>query len=38
MREVAVIGIGQTPIGEHWQKSLRHLAYDALHAAVRRVQ
>src|SRR5688572_14568498 len=34
MREVAIIGIGQTPIGEHWQKSLRHLAYDALHAAV----
>jgi acetyl-CoA C-acetyltransferase len=33
MREVAVIGIGQTPIGEHWQKSLRHLAYDALRDA-----
>ncbi len=34
MREVAIIGIGQTPIGEHWERSLRHLAYDALTAAV----
>lgn len=34
MKDVAVIGIGQTPIGEHWHKSLRHLAFDALHAAI----
>jgi acetyl-CoA C-acetyltransferase len=29
MREVAVIGIGQTKIDEHWDKSLRYLAGDA---------
>src|SRR5262245_49126180 len=34
MREVAVIGIGQTEIGERWDKSLRHLSYDALKLAV----
>ncbi len=33
MREVAVIGIGQTPIGEHWDMSLRELAFQALTAA-----
>ena len=30
MREVAVIGIGQTPADEHWEKSLRELAGDAV--------
>ena len=35
MRDVAIIGIGQTPVGEHWDRSLRHLAYDALAAAMR---
>ena len=35
MREVSIIGIGQTPVGEHWERSLRHLAYDALNAAMR---
>ena len=35
MRDVSVIGIGQTPVGEHWDKSLRHLAYEALAAAMR---
>ncbi len=30
MREVAVIGIGQTEIGEHWEKSLRELAGEAV--------
>jgi acetyl-CoA C-acetyltransferase len=30
MREVAVIGIGQTPVQEHWDKSLRVLAGDAV--------
>lgn len=34
MREVAVLGIGQTPIAEQWDKSLRHLAGEALLAAL----
>ncbi|MBN2388137.1 MAG: thiolase domain-containing protein [Anaerolineales bacterium] len=29
MRQVAIIGIGQTPIDEHWELSLRDLAADA---------
>jgi acetyl-CoA C-acetyltransferase len=35
MRDVAVIGIGQTPIGEHWDTSLRELAAQALQSAAR---
>lgn len=34
MREVAVIGIGQIPVGEHWDTSLRQLAAAAVHAAM----
>jgi acetyl-CoA C-acetyltransferase len=34
MRDVAIIGIGQTPVGEHWEESLRHLAHDAIMAAM----
>lgn len=34
MREVAVIGIGQTTIDEHWDKSLRELAGEAALAAM----
>ena len=34
MREVAVIGIGQTKIGEHWDQSLRDLAGQAIQAAM----
>lgn len=34
MREVAIVGIGQTPVGEHWEASLRTLAADAVHAAL----
>jgi acetyl-CoA C-acetyltransferase len=34
MREVAIIGIGQTPINEHWDKSLRDLAGEASLAAM----
>jgi len=34
MRDVCIIGIGQTPIGEWWDKSIRQLAYEALRAAV----
>src|SRR3989304_6096925 len=33
MREVFVSGIGLTPVGEHWDTSLRELALRALHAA-----
>ncbi len=35
MREVAVLGIGQTKIEEHWDKSLRDLAGDALLTALK---
>lgn len=34
MREVSIIGIGQTDVGEHWDKSIRDLAYEAISAAV----
>jgi acetyl-CoA C-acetyltransferase len=29
MRDVSIIGIGQTPVGEHWQTSIRHLMLGA---------
>jgi acetyl-CoA C-acetyltransferase len=35
LRDVSIIGIGQTPVGEHWERSLRHLAYEAIAAAMR---
>jgi len=31
---VSIIGIGQTPVGEHWDISLRELAYRAIEAAL----
>jgi acetyl-CoA C-acetyltransferase len=34
MREVAIIGIGQVPVDEHWGKSIRELAGDAVLAAL----
>lgn len=34
MREVAIIGIGQVKIDEHWTKSLRDLAGEALYSAM----
>lgn len=34
MRDVSIIGIGQTPVGEHWETSLRHLAHQAVQAAL----
>jgi acetyl-CoA C-acetyltransferase len=34
MRDVAIIGIGQTPVGEHWEISLRHLGHQAITAAL----
>ncbi|MFW5714166.1 MAG: thiolase domain-containing protein [Brevefilum sp.] len=38
MREVAVIGIGQTKVEEQWDKSLRELAGDAALAALMEAQ
>jgi acetyl-CoA C-acetyltransferase len=38
MRDVAVIGIGQTKIDEHWDKSLRELAGDAALMAMTEAQ
>lgn len=35
MRDVVIIGIGQTPVGEHWTRSLRQLAHDAIMPAMR---
>jgi acetyl-CoA C-acetyltransferase len=34
MRKVAIIGIGQTSVSEHWEKSLRELAGEAIFAAM----
>jgi acetyl-CoA C-acetyltransferase len=34
MRDVAIIGVGETKVGEHWDVSLRHLALEALQAAM----
>lgn len=33
MSEVVIVGIGQTPVGEHWETSLRDLATQAMLAA-----
>ena len=30
MRDVSIIGIGQTRVDEHWDRSLRHLAGEAI--------
>ena len=35
MRDVAIIGIGQTPVDEHWTTSIRHLMLEAGLAALR---
>jgi len=34
MRDVAIIGIGQLPVGEHWDSSLRMLAAEAIQIAL----
>lgn len=34
MLDVAIIGTGMVPVGEHWDKSLRELAAEAIHAAL----
>ena len=35
MRPVYIVGIGQTPVGEQWERSLRHIAHDAILPAMR---
>lgn len=34
MTDVVIAGIGQTPVGEHWDISLRELAYTAIESAL----
>lgn len=34
MREVAILGIGQTPVAEQWEKSIRVIAGEAVFAAL----
>ncbi|MCI0396452.1 MAG: thiolase domain-containing protein, partial [Chloroflexi bacterium] len=34
MTDVSIIGIGQTAVGEHWETSIRHLAWYAIEAAL----
>ncbi|GIV81625.1 MAG: acetyl-CoA acetyltransferase [Anaerolineae bacterium] len=34
MHDVAIIGLGQVPVGEHWDMGLRQLALGAIHAAL----
>jgi acetyl-CoA C-acetyltransferase len=35
MQAVAIIGIGQTKIDEQWEKSIRQIAVEAIHAALK---
>jgi acetyl-CoA C-acetyltransferase len=35
MADIVIAGIGQTPVGEHWDTSLRSLALQAIQAAIR---
>lgn len=35
MRNVSIVGIGQSQVGELWDRSVRHIAYDAISAAMR---
>lgn len=34
MRDVAIVAVGQTPVGEHWEMGLRQLAVSAIRAAL----
>jgi acetyl-CoA C-acetyltransferase len=34
MRKVSIVGLGQTQVAESWDKSIKHLAYDAIKAAI----
>lgn len=38
MRDVAIIGVGQVPVAEHWSSSLRQLASDAISATLEDAQ
>lgn len=35
MRGVSIVGIGQIPVGEHWDLSIRHMGYRAVSAAMK---
>ena len=35
MTDIIIVGIGQTPVGEHWGESLRSLAVQAIQAAIK---
>jgi acetyl-CoA C-acetyltransferase len=35
MTDVVIAGIGQTPVGEHWDTSIRELAFYAIEAAIK---
>ena len=34
MTDVVIAGVGQTPVGEHWDKSIRELSLQAIEAAI----
>ena len=34
MRKVGIVGIGQVPVAEHWDRSLRDLSTDAVISAL----
>ena len=34
MRDVFIVGVGQTPVGEHWDRGLRELGAEAVRAAL----
>jgi acetyl-CoA C-acetyltransferase len=34
MTDVVIVGVGQTPVGEHWDISLRQLAFEAIDRAL----
>src|SRR3990172_13345869 len=38
MREVAILGLGQTKVDEHWEKSLREIGGEAAFAALQDAQ
>lgn len=38
MRSVSIIGIGQSPVGELWERSARRIAYDAIMGALQDAQ
>ena len=38
MRKVTIVGIGQSPVGELWNRSARRIAFDAISAAMAEAQ